>query len=267
MAYSLQKNAPSASDPTAKNRVWDFFAESNRTRPVNRRQPLEPRRKNRPCSYKTASGRPYWPSRDPIGERGGVNLYGFVRNNGVNKWDILGLKSGDPYRCCDAETIAESKQILEDRYKAAYKQFQMQGTEPRGKGLTSCKNISPAVLNALGPSPKCWTCKLESGNKNWTRLFGDHQWVTCISHPKDGSKGEEIVFDYWAGYTKSVSPDVVRDIYEYPKTPDGTEGILSDNCNGARALPPNFDPLEQVRNVPPNVAVPDPYGTGIPRGM
>jgi RHS repeat-associated protein len=32
-----------------------------------------------------------WLSRDPIGERGGVNLYGFVGNDGVNKWDKLGL--------------------------------------------------------------------------------------------------------------------------------------------------------------------------------
>ena len=32
-----------------------------------------------------------WPSRDPIEEAGGVNLYGFVGNDGVNRWDILGL--------------------------------------------------------------------------------------------------------------------------------------------------------------------------------
>lgn len=31
-------------------------------------------------------------SRDPIEERGGENLYGFVRNDGVNNWDLLGLK-------------------------------------------------------------------------------------------------------------------------------------------------------------------------------
>jgi RHS repeat-associated protein len=31
-----------------------------------------------------------WPSRDPIGERGGLNLYGFVGNDGVNWVDILG---------------------------------------------------------------------------------------------------------------------------------------------------------------------------------
>jgi RHS repeat-associated protein len=39
--------------------------------------------------YDAASGR--WPSRDPIGEEGGINLYGFVGNDGVNGWDLLGL--------------------------------------------------------------------------------------------------------------------------------------------------------------------------------
>ena len=33
-----------------------------------------------------------WPSRDLIEEEGGVNLYGFVGNNGVNYWDYLGLE-------------------------------------------------------------------------------------------------------------------------------------------------------------------------------
>jgi hypothetical protein len=35
-----------------------------------------------------------WPSRDPIEERGGINLYGFVGNDGVNRWDRLGLMFG-----------------------------------------------------------------------------------------------------------------------------------------------------------------------------
>ena len=91
MGYTLSKTAPSKCDPTAKNRVWGFFEISNRTRPENRRKPLQPRRKNRPCAYKTASGIPYWPSRDPIGEDGGINLYGFVGNAGLNRVDILGL--------------------------------------------------------------------------------------------------------------------------------------------------------------------------------
>lgn len=33
-----------------------------------------------------------WASRDPIGEAGGVNLYGFVGNNSVNITDYLGLR-------------------------------------------------------------------------------------------------------------------------------------------------------------------------------
>ena len=55
-------------------------------------------------SRKTASGVLYygyryydatvgrWPSRDPIEEGGGMNLYGMVRNNTINRWDRLGLE-------------------------------------------------------------------------------------------------------------------------------------------------------------------------------
>ena len=39
--------------------------------------------------YNPAMGR--WLSRDPIAEDGGLNLYGFVLNNPVNRYDVLGL--------------------------------------------------------------------------------------------------------------------------------------------------------------------------------
>ena len=39
--------------------------------------------------YDPVTGR--WPSRDPIGEAGGINLYGFVVNDGVNSVDLYGL--------------------------------------------------------------------------------------------------------------------------------------------------------------------------------
>ncbi|MCF7733202.1 MAG: RHS repeat-associated core domain-containing protein [Akkermansiaceae bacterium] len=53
--------------------------------------------------YDPLTGR--WPSRDPIGERGGLNLYGFVGNDAVDRWDRLGLSeipwspfgTGGPY--------------------------------------------------------------------------------------------------------------------------------------------------------------------------
>ena len=40
--------------------------------------------------YDPETGR--WPSRDPIEEMGGLNLYGFVGNDGMNYWDLLGQK-------------------------------------------------------------------------------------------------------------------------------------------------------------------------------
>jgi RHS repeat-associated protein len=61
-----------------------------------RRTPRRPKsRRTSPCVayygyryYDPLTGR--WPSRDPIGETGGVNLYGFVGNNGVDWIDNLG---------------------------------------------------------------------------------------------------------------------------------------------------------------------------------
>jgi hypothetical protein len=51
----------------------------------------------RGCAYKTASGRFKWLNQDPIQERGGINLYGFVGNNPVNNFDPFGLQLANPY--------------------------------------------------------------------------------------------------------------------------------------------------------------------------
>ena len=91
MAYFSIATAPERRNLTGKNRVWDFFPLSNETHPVKRRQPLQPRRKIGPTAMKTASGIPYWPSRDPVEETAGMNLYGFVGNNGIYRSDPLGL--------------------------------------------------------------------------------------------------------------------------------------------------------------------------------
>lgn len=46
---------------------------------------------SRVCEYKTASGLGDWPSRDPMGEQGGDNIYGFVLNNPIMNYDMWGF--------------------------------------------------------------------------------------------------------------------------------------------------------------------------------
>ena len=46
--------------------------------------------------YDPVTGR--WPSSDPIQEQGGINLYAFVGNDGVNGWDYLGLAGWEDYK-------------------------------------------------------------------------------------------------------------------------------------------------------------------------
>ncbi len=103
MGFTVTETHQRKTHPTAKNRVWGFFGEASNLRLQNRPQPLELHRKNPPAPTKTASGVHYygyryydpltgrWPSRDPIEERGGTNLYGMVGNDVVGKIDRLGL--------------------------------------------------------------------------------------------------------------------------------------------------------------------------------
>ncbi len=48
-------------------------------------------------SQEGATGIPFWLNRDPIDVQGGLNLYGFVGNDGVNAWDILGTQAPEEF--------------------------------------------------------------------------------------------------------------------------------------------------------------------------
>lgn len=71
--------------------------------------------------YNYYAGR--WSSRDPIEERGGINLYGFVGNDGVNKVDYLGMLTlSQCLKSCDAGPGGMEnfcRQIRDKRVRAA----------------------------------------------------------------------------------------------------------------------------------------------------
>ncbi len=72
--------------------------------------------------YDSLTGR--WLSRDPIGEKGGVNLYGFVRNDGVNGVDFLGLKikNNGKHKCVD-EALEKLRNSPSDEVKKMMKEL------------------------------------------------------------------------------------------------------------------------------------------------
>ena len=80
-------------DPPSENRVWDF---QNTSRFRARRfssQPLETTSETTVTLTIIVSGLPLWPSRDPIGEIGGFNLYGAFDNSPIDTADMLGMAS------------------------------------------------------------------------------------------------------------------------------------------------------------------------------
>lgn len=96
--------APSKTDADAQNRVGRFFSLAAEHVGEESRSSRNRIGEKRPCDYDVASGvtdygfRYYdpvtgrWPSRDPIAESGGLNLYGMVNNDAINSVDGLGLK-------------------------------------------------------------------------------------------------------------------------------------------------------------------------------
>jgi RHS repeat-associated protein len=196
--------------------------------------------------YDTKTGR--WLSRDPIGERGGLSLYGMVKNNTLNKIDYLGLA------CC-LEDIAKQKEDLQRRYTLALERLEKNSVRCGGKGDQSCKNTSYALLSALEPIPKCWSCSLERR----TRYFGisDHQVVTCKSKPENiGQKGEEVVFDFWGGNTQGVKPDDFRKAYPYPDVPEDPRTGINENDYSPDSLDRiRKQPFDTIDSIPPSPPV------------
>ncbi len=102
MAYSNTAARSAKTYPREKNRVWEKNPPRQKFAYKIEPQALELHRKNGARSTKSASGVLYygyryynsntgrWLSRDPIAERGGVNLYGMLGNDAVNLIDLLG---------------------------------------------------------------------------------------------------------------------------------------------------------------------------------
>ncbi|GHC40165.1 RHS repeat domain-containing protein [Roseibacillus persicicus] len=61
--------------------------------------------------YDPVTGR--WPSRDPIEEYGGINLYNFISNSGLDRWDFLGFCEGERCAGSDRNTMRGSISVVQ----------------------------------------------------------------------------------------------------------------------------------------------------------
>jgi RHS repeat-associated protein len=107
-------NAAKSPPPPPKPPSGGFFLNSLSTNDASVEAPSEKTMGVTDYSYRwydPVTGR--WPSRDPIGEEGGINLYGFVGNDGVTRWDFLGLSVKEV--CCDLWRTTTSIKLIPAR--------------------------------------------------------------------------------------------------------------------------------------------------------
>jgi integrase/recombinase XerD len=126
--------------------------------------------------YDPLTGR--WPSRDPIEERGGVNLFGFVGNNGVNRWDYLGLASEIP----PIDPLPPDI-IPEDGNNAQVKPWELDDGE-RPAEITP---PSSDDIEDIGDDGECWLCEYK-GISQWKF---DRQAAT--NHFQNLGADEEVI--------------------------------------------------------------------------
>jgi hypothetical protein len=87
--YPKQHQKPS--ECSSKTASREFFSYPIKTELKNQCNPLKTSQEKSKTTHRIALGRGIWPSRDPIEESGGINLYAFVGNDPVGRWDRLGL--------------------------------------------------------------------------------------------------------------------------------------------------------------------------------
>jgi RHS repeat-associated protein len=97
--------------------------------------------------YDAALGR--WLSRDPIGEEGGINLYGYVGNAPVNWFDPLGLDPLVPNPTADKLVRAKAKELVKEA-KASGKECSVEAFRNKANGEVALSGTNQGPSNREG---------------------------------------------------------------------------------------------------------------------
>jgi len=138
------------------------FSSSRSERLVRRNPSIPPRATGyRAHPYNIARGLPDWQSRDPIGENGGINLYGYVGNEPINWYDPLGLNPGYQQQGSNLTVDTDTSSKTGNTGDPSHQNQLAPGSPgnngpgvvaPPGHGI---KVNDPATLNTNGKSVPC----------------------------------------------------------------------------------------------------------------
>ncbi len=180
-----------------------------------------------------------WINRDSISDKSG--LYGFVKNNSLIHYDILGLD------CC-----ATTKD-LKDRYTTGANSLGGRNVPHGNEGDYSCININYNILLYMQQACfKCWTCRLEHRSRFVLILnqWYDHWAVVC----KSNNTHEQALYDYWGDRPAGENPETWFRT-RYPNPGMGDEGNdfyrNGQDCYEGKENPLDSIPTNIVPSSPP----------------
>lgn len=185
---------------------------------------------SRGCGYKTASGRRQWPNRDPIGEQGGYNQYGFVANRPTYGYDPQGLTI---YVCSRKSNLGG----------VGNHSYFYDSSAPAGSGCKSCGTAH----GSSGSSGSCNNTNCPDNGEGGPGTPG----TSCQAVPNsDGATGQNIMSCCKANANNGVWAPPINDCHTAVDNCLNQNGYNSPN--NPRTGPPSVGPIT------PTPAPPDP---------
>jgi RHS repeat-associated protein len=138
-----------------------------------------------------------WINRDPIEEDGGLNLYGFVENDGINSYDLLGM-----WKATD-DSSGESRRFYMwekgDTITSLAEEVQLEASEFDQWGVVEIgSNDRPCVVSV----PNVWiSADLLQGGGVWDRIVNI-----------GGSVGRFIGTDLFTWGFKILKPNTIQEL-------------------------------------------------------
>ncbi len=187
--------------------------------------------------YDPVTGR--WPSRDPIEEEGGVNLYGFVENDGVNNSDFLGL---DFITIGSRGAVIEPQNLFSHFSIELYSGCAKEGDKfssselPQGSKKIESRELSN-VDNVYGYSG---TTTVARGPRGTRRVkYWNYTSVSFIIDDNNRPNHEYVIYGSDQKDVKSKWSSIVTAAKKYPYAEHGKKGSILQNWpNSKYEAPP-----------------------------